>query len=152
MTDPSAAGSLTQREFDQIRTLAYRQFGLDLPDAKKQLVSTRLGKKVRELNLRSFHDYYQHVVEDRTGAALIAMIDALTTNHTSFFREPAHFEFLRQTILPNLQSRGRIEIWRASWRRPAKLFIPPIAVRAFHPSSCGAMSSAAKVNGRIGIS
>jgi chemotaxis protein methyltransferase CheR len=105
---------LTAREFEQFRRLAYEKFGLDLRNGKETLVSARLGKKIRELNFRSFQEYYHHVLEDRTGEALIALIDALTTNHTSFFREPAHFEFLRQTILPGLRERDRIAIWSAA--------------------------------------
>jgi chemotaxis protein methyltransferase CheR len=105
---------LTAHEFEQFRRLAYEEFGLDLRDGKESLVSSRLGKKMRELNLRSYQEYYRHVVEDRTGEALTALIDALTTNHTSFFREPAHFDFLRQTILPRLRDRDRIAIWSAA--------------------------------------
>jgi chemotaxis protein methyltransferase CheR len=105
---------LTGREFEQIRRLAYEKFGLDLRNGKEPLVSMRLGKKIRELNLRSFQEYYRHVMEDQTGEALTAMIDALTTNHTSFFREAAHFEFLRQAILPGLRQRERIAIWSAA--------------------------------------
>jgi chemotaxis protein methyltransferase CheR len=104
---------LTAREFAQIRRLAYEEFGLDLREGKETLVSARLGKKIRELNFRSFQEYYSYVMEDRTGESLIALIDALTTNHTSFFREPAHFDFLRQTILPGLRDRDRIAIWSA---------------------------------------
>jgi len=108
------AGSLSSRDFDQFRSLAHQKFGLDLPDGKQQLVAARLGKKMRELNLTSFHAYYQHVVEDRTGDALIAMIDALTTNHTSFFREAAHFDFLRRTVVPALRGRATINLWSAA--------------------------------------
>src|SRR5579875_3196772 len=108
------AKALTAAEFDQFRKLAYEKFGLDLRSGKEQLVSARLGKKLRELRLRSFKEYYQHVVNDNTGEALVAMIDALTTNHTSFFREPAHFEFLRKTICPMLRDRDRIAIWSAA--------------------------------------
>lgn len=105
---------LTAREFEDFRKLAYDKFGLDLRDGKQTLVSARLGKKIRELNFGSFQEYYQHVLGDRTGEALITLIDALTTNHTSFFRESAHFDFLRQTILPNLRQRERISIWSAA--------------------------------------
>jgi len=105
---------LTGREFDQFRRLAYEKFGLDLRNAKEQLVSARLGKKIRELRFRSYQEYYRHVLEDQTGEALAALIDALTTNHTSFFREAAHFDFLRQTILPALRDRPRITIWSAA--------------------------------------
>lgn len=105
---------LTAAEFDQFRKLAYGKFGLDLRGGKEQLVAARLGKKLRELRLRSFKEYYQYVVNDSTGEALVAMIDALTTNHTSFFREPAHFDFLRKTICPTLRGRDRIAIWSAA--------------------------------------
>ena len=106
--------SLSARDFDQFRLLAHQKFGLDLPDGKQQLVASRLGKKMRELNLNSFNAYYQHIVEDRTGEALTAMIDALTTNHTSFFRESGHFEFLRRTVLPSLRSRSSLHFWSAA--------------------------------------
>jgi chemotaxis protein methyltransferase CheR len=105
---------LSAREFDQIRRLAYDHFGLDLREGKQTLVSARLGKKIREMNLHSYQEYYRHVMEDPTGEALISLVDALTTNHTSFFREAAHFEFLRQTVMPSLRSRGRISIWSAA--------------------------------------
>ena len=105
---------LTGREFEQFRALAYEQFGLDLSKGKEQLVSARLGKQIRELNLPSFEEYYRYIVQDRSGEALSGMIDALTTNHTSFFREPAHFDFLRQAVIPALRDRERIAIWSAA--------------------------------------
>jgi len=105
---------LSKREFEQFRQLAYEKFGLDLRSGKEELVSARLGKKIRELHFRSYREYYEHVLEDQTGEALAALIDALTTNHTSFFRESAHFDLLRETILPPLRDRGQISIWSAA--------------------------------------
>jgi chemotaxis protein methyltransferase CheR len=105
---------LTAHEFEQFRRLAYEKFGLDLRDGKETLVSARLGKKIRELNFRSFQEYYRYVLEDPTGEALTALIDALATNHTSFFRESVHFEFLRKEILPGLRGRDRIAVWSAA--------------------------------------
>ncbi len=110
----SEIAPLTPGEFDQIRMLAYERFGLDLKRGKEQLVSARLTKKIRQLGFYAFRDYYQHVLNDSSGDALVEMIDALTTNHTSFFREPAHFDFLRETILPELRDRDRICIWSAA--------------------------------------
>lgn len=105
---------LTAREFEQIRALAHEKFGLDLRDGKQQLVSARLGKKIREARFRTFQEYYRHVVEDRTGEALAAMIDALTTNYTSFFRESAHFDFLRREIMPLWRERPAVRVWSAA--------------------------------------
>ena len=105
---------LAAREFEQIRQLAHRTFGLDLKLGKEELVSARLRRLVRDGGFRSFQDYYKNVVEDRTGEALLAMIDALATNHTSFLREADHFESLKQTVVPALAHRDPLEIWCAA--------------------------------------
>jgi chemotaxis protein methyltransferase CheR len=78
------------------------------------LVSARLAKLLRELKLKSFQQYYDYLLADRSGEAMTAMIDALTTNHTSFFREADHFEFLRSTILPQILHRVQIDVWSAA--------------------------------------
>jgi len=108
------ARSLTAHEFETVRRLAYDKFGLDLKQGKEQLVSARLGKKIREGNFRSFRDYLNSVLADSTGESLIALIDALTTNFTSFFREQVHFEFLANKALPALRDRDTLEIWSAA--------------------------------------
>jgi chemotaxis protein methyltransferase CheR len=105
---------LHEREFEKISRLAYEHFGLDLRGGKQGLVSARLGKELRQLGLKSFQHYYDYVKADRSGAALASMVDHLTTNHTSFFREPRHFDFLRKTIFPALRTRSRIDIWSAA--------------------------------------
>ena len=91
---------LAPQEFEQFRQLAYRTFGLDLKPGKEELVSARLRKLVRGGGFHSFQDYYRSIVQDRTGESLLAMIDALATNHTSFLREPDHFQFLRDQVIP----------------------------------------------------
>jgi chemotaxis protein methyltransferase CheR len=106
-----AVRPLTAQEFDQIRDLAHKTFGLDLKPGKEELVSARLRRLVRECGFQSFHAYYRHIVADETGVALAAMIDALTTNHTAFLREAEHFEFLQAEVLPHLRDRNPLEIW-----------------------------------------
>lgn len=109
----AAFPTLQEREFEHFRKLAYEKFGLNLTESKHELVATRLGKKLRELKLPSFGAYYDRVVADRSGELLVAMIDALSTNHTLFLREAAHFDYLRQVLLPGLRKRSRIDVWSA---------------------------------------
>jgi len=111
---PDDLRRLEPSEFEQIRELAHRTFGLDLKPGKEELVEARLRRLVRTAGARSFHEYYRRVVADNTGVSLAAMIDALTTNHTSFLREPEHFEYLKQKIFPRLASRNTIEVWSAA--------------------------------------
>jgi chemotaxis protein methyltransferase CheR len=105
---------LKARDFTLIRDLAYQKFGLDLRNGKERLVSSRLSKHIRAGGFSSFDQYFRHVSNDRTGEALIAMIDSLTTNHTSFLREQQHFQFLTETVLPAYLDRPRMEIWCAA--------------------------------------
>lgn len=105
---------LDARAFDDIRRLARSAFGLDLKPGKEELVSARLRRLVRDGGFGSFHEYCRGVAEDRTGASLAAMIDALATNHTSFLREPEHFDFLRRELAPALAHRPLVEVWSAA--------------------------------------
>ena len=105
---------LKDREFREISQLARERFGLDLKPGKEALVSSRLGKKLRQRGFRSFSDYYQHVRSDASGEALIELIDALTTNHTSFLRERSHFEFLARAVSEEFADRAQLDIWSAA--------------------------------------
>ncbi len=110
---------LTAKEFAFVATLAREEFGLELGTGKEQLVNSRLGNLMRQRGFKSFGDYYRHLQSDRTGDALVELIDVLTTNHTSFFREQAHFDFLTQRIFPEqilAEQKGHapLRIWSAA--------------------------------------
>ena len=105
---------LTPAEFRKISTLAHQQFGLNLPDGKQTLVAARLAKKIREGGFRDFADYFRHVIEDPSGEAMMALIDSLTTNHTSFFREPAHFDLLREEASQDFRDAPSLRLWSAA--------------------------------------
>ncbi|MGO9895518.1 MAG: CheR family methyltransferase [Bryobacteraceae bacterium] len=112
--EPHPVAPLRPEEFRRICELARRTFGLDLRSGKEELVSARLRRLVQRHGLRSFDQYYRHVTEDKTGAALAAMIDALATNHTSFLREAGHFAFLREQVVPWLRGRPTVDVWSAA--------------------------------------
>jgi chemotaxis protein methyltransferase CheR len=106
--------ALSPRTFERVRKLVYDTAGIDLRQGKETLVSARLNKKLRQLGHTSYEAYLDEVAADHTGDSLTALIDVLTTNFTSFLREPAHFEFLEKTILPAIADRPRVEIWCAA--------------------------------------
>jgi chemotaxis protein methyltransferase CheR len=101
------------RDFDQIREMVYQYCGVDLT-GKQVLVGTRLGKKVRDLGFPSFEKYCEYVRSNPDSNLFTEMIDGLTTNHTSFFREQQHFDLLRNVILPDLPHSSKISIWSAA--------------------------------------
>lgn len=107
----------TASDFATIAKRAQADFGLHLTEAKRELVYSRLSKRLRLLGLADFHSYCQ-LVESPAGAEeRIAMLSALTTNVTHFFREEHHFITLKESVLPPLlaaaKSGGRVRIWSA---------------------------------------
>lgn len=105
---------ITKQEYDHIRTLLYDESGISLGENKQSLVVSRLSKRLRDLQLDNFDAYYEFVTSDASGAEFTRMLDLLSTNKTDFFREPKHFEFLRDTILPGLEKEKKIRIWSSA--------------------------------------
>jgi chemotaxis protein methyltransferase CheR len=105
---------LCPRDFEQISHLVYKYSGIRLTSGKEELVRSRLIKRLRALGVNSFSSYLRYIKEERTKQELHIMIDALTTNKTSFFRENQHFEYMRAHILPERKKRGSgLRLWSA---------------------------------------
>jgi len=97
-----------------IRNFIYEEAGIDLGDAKQQLVSSRLNKRLKFHNLASFDDY-ANLIKDKSSAGERQMaIDLLTTNETYFFREPGHFEAMRENVLKHHPKGRPFKIWSAA--------------------------------------
>ncbi|MEZ5427213.1 MAG: protein-glutamate O-methyltransferase CheR [Pyrinomonadaceae bacterium] len=104
---------INQRQFERISRTVYDFCGIKLNQEKQNLVKSRLTKRLHALNLNNFDEYLDLVGRDREEFSV--MIDSLTTNKTDFFREMAHFEFLRREILPDLMTKTRrLRIWSAA--------------------------------------
>jgi chemotaxis protein methyltransferase CheR len=93
---------LSEEEFHLISNLVYNYCGINLHRDKKELVRARLAKWLRQGNFRTFEEYINYVLEDKTGREFSILIDSISTNLTSFFREQQHFEFMNNNFLPFL--------------------------------------------------
>ncbi|HYT74081.1 MAG TPA: protein-glutamate O-methyltransferase CheR [Vicinamibacterales bacterium] len=102
----ASAPELSDHDLSLIARIVYEQSGISLHLGKRALVAARLQKRLRKGGFRSFRQYVRYVQADDSGCELTAMLDAIATNHTAFFREPRHFEFLARTVLPRLAARG----------------------------------------------
>jgi chemotaxis protein methyltransferase CheR len=105
--------TLTDGELQGIVRLVYEKSGITLHAGKRALIVARLNTRVRAGGFRSFGEYLKAVRSDRSGRELGLLLDAIATNHTSFYREPQHFTFLRDTVVPR---------WRASAGRPLQIW------------------------------
>jgi chemotaxis protein methyltransferase CheR len=105
---------LNSADFQTISQIVYHGSGIRLAHGKEELVRSRLMKRLRALGINNFHSYLTYIKADKSAQELHIMIDALTTNKTSFFRENQHFEYMRTHILPELKKRGAgIRLWSA---------------------------------------
>ena len=113
-SDSYSQAALTVADFNNISQIVYKFSGIRFTSGKEELVRSRLMKRLRALNIKSFSAYIHYVQDDHSGQELRTMIDCLTTNKTSFFRENQHFEYMRVHILPEIKKRGRgIRLWSA---------------------------------------
>ena len=111
--------SLSEVDYRFIRDLVYERSRISLGDHKQELVAGRVAKRLRQLGLQSYSEYCDFLLTCDGEEELIDLVDAISTNHTSFFRDPGHFDFLRTQILPKLASAARnqarkIRVWSAA--------------------------------------
>ncbi|QSQ20908.1 protein-glutamate O-methyltransferase CheR [Pyxidicoccus parkwayensis] len=112
---------LGPRELALFQALVEKEAGIHLSAAKDALVANRLSRRLRELGLSSFKAYYAYVTERGHEAEKVRMLDSLCTHETSFFREPQHFDLLRERILPDWAAQGAkgmrprtLRVWSAA--------------------------------------
>lgn len=105
---------LSEQEFQQFSVLIHRIAGISMSAAKKPLITSRLAKRVELCQLPGYGDYFSFITSARGKEELQEAVDALTTNETHFFREPKHFDFLRQRVIPARDAGKGLRIWSAA--------------------------------------
>lgn len=107
----------TRKDFDFLRRLSNQRTGIVVSDDKFDMFYSRLARRVRALGLASFADYCDYLDDPDNDAEMVELVNALTTNLTSFFRENHHFEYLARNALPELVQRNhssrKVRIWSA---------------------------------------
>jgi len=105
--------AIKDREFRLFREMIYGIAGIDLSDTKKAMVGGRLARRLRHYDLTSYGDYFR-LLEQGDRDELQVAVDLLTTNETYFFREPKHFDFLRDRLNALRSSGQPVRIWSAA--------------------------------------
>jgi chemotaxis protein methyltransferase CheR len=112
---------ISPQSFGQLAQFITRELGIKMPESKVSLIQSRLLRRVRELGLESIDEYCDFLFSPaEAGAERIHFINAITTNKTDFFREPQHFQYLAETVLPQLEQSKRaavdkrIAVWSAA--------------------------------------
>ncbi len=106
--------ALSDQEFRQFQTMIYDIAGISMSPAKKPLVSGRLMKRVKHNGLSSYGEYFRLLMKNGGNDELQMAIDLLTTNETYFFREPKHFDFMRNRVLTERKPGRPFRLWSAA--------------------------------------
>lgn len=114
METGTVTSAITDQEFALFQRLIYKIAGISLNESKRDLVVGRLAKRLRHHSLTNYTSYYRMLASGERPEELQTMVDLLTTNETYFFREPGHFAFLRNEILPRRRSDATFRVWSAA--------------------------------------
>ncbi len=108
---------MTDSDFDRLRKRAYSLTGINLTDAKKELVYSRIARRVRALGMLSFSEYCSFLENEQDSSEIGEFVNSITTNLTSFFRENHHFEFLKNEGVNELLKypgrKQKLRVWSA---------------------------------------
>ncbi len=139
---------MSDAEFRRFSELIRDRFGINLTPAKKTMLVARLLKRLRSLKMQSFSGYYNYLMSPEGQKNEVThMIDVVSTNKTEFFREPVHFDFLKNVGLPELMSRekrwspGRINVWSAGCSSGEEPYTLSIVLAEYLESYPGAIFS-----------
>jgi chemotaxis protein methyltransferase CheR len=134
---------MTDVEYERFRTYIYQHSGIQLGPAKKELLTARLARRLRDLEISSYAEYFRRLTQGDK-AEEISLFDAISTNETHFFREPQHFEFLRDVVFPRwdrmaaagLRSR-RVRMWSAACATGQEVYSLAMVAEDRFPASAG---------------
>ncbi len=113
-TAPASHATITAAEFTKFQQLLHRIAGISMADSKQVLLMGRLGRRLRHYGHKTYSEYFQFVTQTGHEEELDLMVELLTTNETYFFREPGHFEFLKNVILAEHPPDRPFDVWSAA--------------------------------------
>lgn len=127
---------LSDKNFRRLCETVYGICGIKLSEKKRSMVDGRLRRRMRSLNIADINDYCHFLLEDRSAASdaeLVHFVDALTTNKTDFFREPAHFAFMQNRVMPAYLAEGRraVKVWSAASSTGAEAYTIAMVLEDF---------------------
>jgi chemotaxis protein methyltransferase CheR len=105
---------ITDHEFAHFQQFIYSAAGITLPATKKALVGGRLAKRLQQYRLGSYSEYFRLLTSGKAAQEVQTAVDLLTTNETSFFREPKHFELLREVAVSARNRSHPFRVWCAA--------------------------------------
>lgn len=109
---------LSDQDFKKLSDFIYANYGIKLPLAKKIMLQSRLNARLKANNIDSYKEYTNFVLSGKGGEAeVVNMVDLVSTNKTDFYRESAHFDFMKEVVLPEHlenSSEKSLRVWSSA--------------------------------------
>lgn len=116
--EPATILQMDKESFVRLSTYITDVYGIKLPPVKKAMLESRLGKKVKQLGMSSYKEFLDYIFSEQgKKKELLNVVDLVTTNKTDFLREPLHFQFLSEVLLPGYVHKAglkNIKVWSAA--------------------------------------
>jgi len=126
--------------FTRLTDLILRYSGIQMPPSKRTMIAVRLRPRLVALGFADIDSYCAYLFDDGgKETELVHLINAVSTNKTDFFREPAHFDFLRETVLPEIAVTGRrdVKLWSAAASIGAEAYTMAMVLEDYRTRSLG---------------
>ena len=147
-SDPVA--DINATEFEHFRKFMFAASGVELGTNKRALVQARLSRRVAHLGLKTFSDYWRVVSAPDADAERQFVINALSTNETFFFREPAHFDWFSERIRQHMASRKRVfRVWSAACSSGEEAYTAAIVLKETCGNLCDFEVVATDINTQV---
>ncbi len=130
----SFSDHISKRNFDRLARFIFDYSGIKMPHSKLTMLEGRLRRRLRATGISSFDDYCDFLFnEDGLEQETVYLIDAVTTNKTDFFREPKHFDFMREVSLPTLLNNGHhnLRLWSSACSTGAEPYTMAMVMSEF---------------------
>jgi chemotaxis protein methyltransferase CheR len=136
----TACDPFSQRNFDRLAQLIHAYSGIKMPPAKRSMLASRLKSRLTALQIEDVDAYCDYIFDGNgMDTELVHLINVVSTNKTDFFREPVHFDFLRDTALPELARAGRreVKLWSAAASIGAEAYTIAMVLEDFRRQNMG---------------
>lgn len=139
--EPAAILQMDNESFVRLSTYITDMYGIKLPPVKKAMLESRLGKKVKQLGMNSYKEFLDYIFSDQgKKKELLNVVDLVTTNKTDFLREPQHFQFLSDVLLPGYVHKAglkNIKVWSAACSTGEEPYSLVMALEEFKKRNIG---------------
>ncbi|WKK86643.2 protein-glutamate O-methyltransferase CheR [Marivirga arenosa] len=124
---------LLDREYYKLSSFIHDHYGINLTDAKRVLLESRLQKRLRAAGLTNFKDYVKQVISSKNQEEIINMINVVSTNKTDFFREKSHFDYMSKVLLPEMATKygKELKVWSAASSTGEEIYTIAMVIEEF---------------------